>query len=152
MRLTHHGVFARVGRALGPSRAPFAPLSLAITAALVAIAGRADAQVGSANVPLPNVLLLLDTSGSFEHMIDGSSPEDTTPSPYNLNPNGNNNTALQQYANCETAWHAGVPALPNRWGVAVQALTGTVLNGQGSASRWTAPPDRYPDLELSRPR
>jgi type IV pilus assembly protein PilY1 len=105
------------------------------TILVAAVAGRADAQVGSANVPLPNVMLLLDTSGSFEHMIDGSNPEDTTAGPYNASVTGNNNPVTNMYANCETAWNtAGGPysALPNRWGVAVQALTGTVLDSAGN--------------------
>jgi type IV pilus assembly protein PilY1 len=110
-------------------------LALGVTAALVASAGRSDAQVGSANVPLPNVLLLLDTSGSFEHMIDGSNPEDTTAGPYNPNPHGNNDpTAVPPlYANCETAWNnvPQVAAVPNRWGIAMQALTGSILNNAG---------------------
>jgi type IV pilus assembly protein PilY1 len=103
---------------------------------LVAVERGADAQVGSANVPLPNVMLLLDTSGSFEHMIDGSNPEDTTAGPFNTNPTGNNDSVHHLYANCETAANAPggpYPALPNRWGIAVQALTGTFLNAQGSA-------------------
>jgi type IV pilus assembly protein PilY1 len=100
----------------------------------MASASPADAQVGSANVPLPNVLLLLDTSGSFEHMIDGSNPEDTSAGPYNANPTGNNNPATNLYANCETAWNHTPPvaAVPNRWGVAVQALTGTIVNAAGA--------------------
>jgi type IV pilus assembly protein PilY1 len=102
-----------------------APLALGVLAALVAASGSADAQVGSANVPLPNVLLLLDTSGSFEHMIDGSNPEDPS----------NNNTSVvpPQLANCEQAWQKGVPAVPNRWGHMMQALTGTVMNASGTA-------------------
>jgi type IV pilus assembly protein PilY1 len=131
MRQAHDDVSARMKRALRRGRAP---LALGVMAALVASAGRADAQVGSANVPLPNVMLLLDTSGSFEHMIDGSNPEDLGPGPYNTNPMGNNDTTNNLYANCETAWNQVPPvaAIPNRWGVAMQALTGTVLNAAGT--------------------
>ena len=131
MRQSHHGVFAQSRRAVGRSRAP---LALGVMAALIAASGRADAQVGSVNVPLPNVLILLDTSGSFEHMIDGSNPEDTTAGPYNSSPYGNNNTSVspQLLANCEDAWTAGVAAIPNRWGVEVQALTGSVLSADGT--------------------
>jgi type IV pilus assembly protein PilY1 len=66
----------------------------------------AGAQLGAANVPLPNVLLLQDTSGSFEYMIDGKTPE--TP--------GEGGTCIP-----------GTQSNPNRWGVAVQALTGNIL-------------------------
>ena len=72
----------------------------------------AFAQIGSSNVPLPNVMLLLDTSGSFEKMIDGTDPE----APAN-NPPLSLTTA---------ACTPGMPSLPNRWGVAVQALTGSI--------------------------
>src|SRR3984957_19681056 len=65
----------------------------------------ASAQLGAANVPLPNVLLLLDTSGSFEYMIDGNPPE-----------------TLGEGGTC----NPGVQSVPNRWGVAVQALTGNI--------------------------
>jgi type IV pilus assembly protein PilY1 len=65
----------------------------------------ANAQLGAANVPLPNVLLLLDTSGSFENMIDGNTPETA----------GENGTCTP-----------GTQSVPNRWGTAVQALTGNI--------------------------
>jgi type IV pilus assembly protein PilY1 len=68
-------------------------------------AGNAEAQVGNANVPLPNVLLLQDTSGSFEYMIDGNPPEKA----------GEGGTCSP-----------GVASNPNRWGVAVEALTGNI--------------------------
>ncbi len=119
MRQAHHGADLRTRRALLRTRVP---LAAGVIAALTAVAGRADAQVGSANVPLPNVLLLLDTSGSFEHMIDGSNPEDTANNPGGVPP---------VYANCELAWNAGVAATPNRWGVMVQALSGNILNSAG---------------------
>ncbi len=132
MRHAHQDVSTRPRRPLVRARAP---LALGVIAAFVAVAGSANAQVGSANVPLPNVMLLLDTSGSFEHMIDGSNPEDTTAGPFNTNAYGNNNYGVSppQLGNCEAAWAAGVPALPNRWGHVMQALTGTVLNAAGSA-------------------
>src|SRR6202044_2228223 len=57
--------------------------------------------------PLPNVMILLDTSGSFERMIDGSLPE--------ANANGGNN-----------ACQFGIQTTPNRWGTALQALTGDI--------------------------
>jgi len=121
MRHAHHGADVRTRRALRLSRAP---LALGVLAALVGTTQTAEAQVGSANVPLPNVLLLLDTSGSFEHMIDGSNPEDAA--------NNNATSTPPQYANCELAWKNNVAATPNRWGVELQALTGTVLNASNA--------------------
>jgi type IV pilus assembly protein PilY1 len=70
------------------------------------VAGSANAQLGTSNVPLPNVLLLQDTSGSFEYMIDGNLPE-----------------AAGEGGTCVP----GSASNPNRWGVAVQALTGNIL-------------------------
>jgi type IV pilus assembly protein PilY1 len=77
-------------------------------AALAAVlwTGDAEAQLGAANVPLPNVLLLQDTSGSFELMIDGNTPE-----------------TAGEGGTCSP----GTQSNPNRWGVAVQALTGNIL-------------------------
>jgi type IV pilus assembly protein PilY1 len=78
---------------------------LGVLATVLLFTGTADAQVGAANVPLPNVLLLQDTSGSFEYMIDGNPPEKA----------GEGGTCSP-----------GVQSNPNRWGVAVQALTGNI--------------------------
>lgn len=64
----------------------------------------ARAQAIDENPPLPNVLLLLDTSGSMERMIDGSYPEAV-----------NANKCVP-----------GTQTPPNRWGVALQALTGDI--------------------------
>jgi len=63
----------------------------------------ASAQLVDVNPPLPNTLILLDTSGSMEKMIDGTDPEASggTCSP-------------------------GVASAPNRWGIAMQSLTGDV--------------------------
>ncbi len=110
-----------------------ARLVLATSAgALATFGGRpAQAQLGAANTPLPNVLILLDTSGSFEHMIDGSNPED----PAN-NPIVSNGTNL--YAQCLAGagqfgnpnppggWTPQQGTIPNKWGTAVQALTGSI--------------------------
>jgi len=63
----------------------------------------ARAQQMDVNPPLPNVLILLDTSGSMEKMLDGQDPENES-------------------ATCSP----GVQSSPNRWGIAVQALTGSV--------------------------
>jgi type IV pilus assembly protein PilY1 len=79
--------------------------AFAFAVATLLVSESANAQLGAANVPLPNVLILLDTSGSFEYMIDGNTPE-------TLGENGTCNP--------------GVQSVPNRWGVAVQALTGNI--------------------------
>jgi type IV pilus assembly protein PilY1 len=84
----------------------WAPLGACAFAATLFLPRNADAQsLGAANVPLPNVLLLLDTSGSFENMIDGNTPETA----------GENGTCVP-----------GSASIPNRWGTAVQALTGSI--------------------------
>lgn len=58
------------------------------------------------NPPLPNVLLLIDTSGSMENMIDGKTPEASG-------------------ATCKP----GVQATPmNRWATLLSVLTGTIDN------------------------
>ncbi|MGH7272798.1 MAG: hypothetical protein ACREJ3_20400 [Polyangiaceae bacterium] len=55
-------------------------LTLAAVAASAEIASfspSARAQQVDTNPPLPNVLLMLDNSGSMERMIDGTLPEST---------------------------------------------------------------------------
>lgn len=65
----------------------------------------ARAQVaGTSSKPLPNVLLLVDTSGSMERMPDGSLPGATAGS----------------------ACAPGSASDPNRWGMLLQALTGNL--------------------------
>ncbi len=88
-----------------PSRLGLPLGAVALAAATFFVSERANAQLGAANVPLPNVLVLLDTSGSFEYMIDGNTPETA----------GENGTCVP-----------GSQSIPNRWGVAVQALTGNI--------------------------
>src|ERR1700760_2231123 len=86
--------------------------SLAIRAALVAGAGPIALPPGSAeaqldiNPPIPNVMLLVDTSGSMENMIDGTAPED--------------NAANRCVPNTATPM--------NRWSTLVSVLTGTIEN------------------------
>src|SRR5258706_14298207 len=84
--------------------------------------GLARAQQLDVNPPLPNVLLLIDNSGSMERMIDGSLPED--------NVGGTN----QCNVTCNTATPPActfgpTPTAPNRWSALLQALTGTPTNG-----------------------
>ena len=90
-------------------------------AALVLAGGSAHAQQIDINPPLPNVLLLIDNSGSMERMIDGTLPEG----------------AAQNSCNCDAVsgacnWNAQPP--PNRWGVMVQSLTGSFQNGYNCAA------------------
>lgn len=75
-------------------------LALAGLGAGCVLATSSDAraqQAGTANAPLPNVLLLVDTSGSMERMTDESLPTCTP----------------------------GTQSAPNRWGTLLQALTGS---------------------------
>lgn len=73
---------------------------------------------GTTNTPLPNVLLLIDTSGSMERMPDNSLPiEDHDPAAAP----GVKLTAAP-FNHCSP----GVESNPNRWGMLVQALTGNM--------------------------
>jgi type IV pilus assembly protein PilY1 len=94
------------------------PIALASGASTLLITESANAQIGAANVPLPDVLILLDTSGSFEKMIDGLDPED---------PSHNPSALTNLSAKCDTTRAlTGIATDPNRWGIAVQALTGDI--------------------------
>src|SRR5262245_7433585 len=63
----------------------------------------ASAQViGTAAKPIPDVLLLIDTSGSMERMPDNSMPS----------------------SNAASTCVPGQQSTPNRWGMLLQALTG----------------------------
>jgi len=67
--------------------------------ALVSVPSSARAQAGVSQRALPNVLLLVDTSGSMERMIDNTLPKD------NVNPqSGLQNTCVP-----------GTASNPNRW-------------------------------------
>ncbi len=83
--------------------------------ALLAISAVARAQQTDTNPPPPNVLILLDNSGSMERMIDGKLPE-----------------AEGNACNFDPVTGAAIPMAtppqPNRWGVLAQALTGTFQN------------------------
>ncbi len=85
------------------------------TVALLAIAPSARAQLQlDTNPPAPNVLILLDNSGSMERMIDGNTPE----------ADGN----ACNYDMTGKAIGSAVPPQPNRWASVLQALTGTFEN------------------------
>src|SRR6185295_14987512 len=70
--------------------------------------------VATSNQALPDVLLLLDTSGSMERMLDGSFPTD------------NKNPLLDPNGAATNICSPGNPSNPNRWGNLVQALTGNM--------------------------
>ncbi|MBV9950175.1 MAG: hypothetical protein JOZ69_25265, partial [Myxococcales bacterium] len=90
-------------------------------AALILAPASARAQQIDVNPPLPNVLLLIDNSGSMERMIDGSLPE---ASPQNTC----NCSAVD--GSCDFTRHPP----PNRWGILLQSLTGTFQNGYNCAA------------------
>src|SRR5689334_976655 len=92
-------------------------------AALAFVARDARAQQTDVNPPLPNALILLDTSGSMEKMIDGTDPGAQTGQ-------GFGQACTFKYDANNNIIQVGNPAVgsaPNRWGVALQALTGDVF-------------------------
>src|SRR5689334_20171153 len=78
--------------------------SFAALTAVLAASATADAQL-DVNPPLPNVMLLIDTSGSMENMIDGNSPESDG-----------------------AACVPGTASPMNRWATLVSVLTGSIQN------------------------
>jgi type IV pilus assembly protein PilY1 len=107
------------------------PVARSLTVASVGLAvfsaPAARAQQTDTNPPLPNVLLLLDNSGSMERMIDGTLPEDTPK-------NNCNCTEIPGNPPAATCIWAAQPASPNRWGVLTQALTGSLQGGYNCIS------------------
>src|SRR5678815_760942 len=79
-------------------------LPAATAGAALSIASAAHAQI-DITPPLPNVLLLIDTSGSMENMIDGTAPE---------------GSAAACTPNTTTPM--------NRWATLVSVLTGSIQN------------------------
>jgi type IV pilus assembly protein PilY1 len=109
------------------------------TAALAAVAllvatGDAGAQQTDTNPPLPNVLLLIDNSGSMERMIDGNTPETDPSTSLPATATGNNSCNCFESApgviSCPS-WSVGggVAAAPNRWNIVQTALTGSLQSG-----------------------
>jgi type IV pilus assembly protein PilY1 len=94
----------------------FAVTSLGLAGALFAPrSARAQLDVSP---PMPNVMVLLDTSGSMEKMTNGTDPE------------------ADAAARCVAygSTHPGTNTLPNRWGIAMQALTGDLSPGYSCIS------------------
>ena len=90
--------------------------SLLVTsvAAAAALSGGSAFAQSDINPPLPNVLLLLDTSGSMENMPNDKAPEDPS-----------NNPPL---AASTAACTPGVTTTPNKWATLVQVLSGDINN------------------------
>jgi hypothetical protein len=81
-----------------------------VSLTILGTSGDARAQIaGTTTRPLPNVLLLVDSSGSMERMADNSLPSDNRGSPTPTN-----------------VCSPGVESTPNRWGMLIQALTGNL--------------------------
>src|ERR1700722_2912115 len=108
-------------------------VALACAGALV-WASPAAAQPVDANPPLPDVMLLVDTSGSMELMMDGCN---TDTGLYADGSGGGccNGTIPCVSSSCapgcgtQTSFCDGVHAQPqNRWAAQVAALTGSYLN------------------------
>jgi type IV pilus assembly protein PilY1 len=95
--------------------------ALSAFAGLVLAPAIARAQQLDVNPPLPNVLLLIDNSGSMERMIDGTLPEANAATTCNCDPTT---------GACN--WNAQ-PA-PNRWGIMLQTMAGSFQNGYNCAA------------------
>jgi type IV pilus assembly protein PilY1 len=103
---------------VGMSRVVLRVLLGAAPIGLLCISTQAHAQIaGTTARPLPNVLLLVDTSGSMERMPDNSLPK------ANRNPADGSTLAAPATLNQCTP---GAPTNPNRWGMLLQALTGNL--------------------------
>ncbi|HTQ42639.1 MAG TPA: hypothetical protein VMI75_07750, partial [Polyangiaceae bacterium] len=113
----------RTVRSLAPLALGGAPLL-----ALLFTADTARAQQVDTNPPLPNVMLLIDNSGSMERMIDGNTPE-TDPNP--ATPSGTNqcNCVGNGPDHAPTCNWTSTPPAPNRWNILQTAMTGSLTNG-----------------------
>jgi type IV pilus assembly protein PilY1 len=102
-----------------------------LTALVVGWSTSASAQQVDTNPPVPNVLILLDNSGSMERMINGNPPEnDPNPS----TPSGTNqcncvDNGAGTAPTCNFA--AGASPTPNRWATVQQAFTGSLAQVSG---------------------
>ena len=96
---------ARNSRAVAARRFALLGAIGAVSLTVLGTSGDARAQIAGTNQrPLPNVLLLVDSSGSMERMPDNSLPS----------------------ASAASTCSKGVASLPNRWGMLLQALTGNL--------------------------
>jgi type IV pilus assembly protein PilY1 len=85
-------------------------------------AAPARAQQQDINPPKPNVLLLVDNSGSMERMIDGSLPEDTASNTCDVTCSGSGSSTTCSFG-------TGNPPNPNRWNILLNTLVGSATNG-----------------------
>jgi type IV pilus assembly protein PilY1 len=85
--------------------------ALALLGATASFIATRDVHAQTTQKPMPNVLLLVDTSGSMERMTDNSLPSANV---------GVTAGGLQNICN------PGTESNPNRWGMLVQALTGNM--------------------------
>ena len=120
-----------------PLRAHLVRRTLAATcigAGCVSVAGGASAQPLDANPPLPDVMLLVDTSGSMELLMDGCN---TDTGLYSDGTGGGTcNGTIPNVGT--TAYCDGVTArTPNRWGTEVAALTGDFVNSSAGGSAYS---------------
>lgn len=81
------------------------------------------AQQIDVNPPLPNTLILLDTSGSMEMMLDGNPPESEGQACYWKY---SGTSVIKNPAQTNSLVTPATGTTPNRWGIAVQSLTGDV--------------------------
>jgi type IV pilus assembly protein PilY1 len=110
-----------------------------VGAGSLASAGSAAAQPIDSTPPLPDVLLLLDSSGSMELMMDGCNT-DTGLYPDGSGGGNCNGTIPCVGAACATkvTYCDGVtPRSPNRWAAQVAALTGSFLNSSNSGTAYS---------------
>ena len=99
---------------IGVSRLVLRSLLGATALGALCTSGDANAQIAGTTVrPVPNVLLLVDNSGSMERMVDNSLPSQ------NRNP-------VTGAFDATNACAPGSPTNPNRWGMLIQALTGNL--------------------------
>ncbi len=96
-------------------------VGLLSTVGVCATPSLAFAQQTDTNPPLPNVLLLLDNSGSMERMIDGTLPENSAVNTCDCDP-----------VTGVCAWSSSIT--PNRWGQMTQSMTGNFINGYHCAA------------------
>jgi len=104
---------------------------LALTLGVGGGGREALAQQLDVNPPLPDVLLLVDNSGSMERMIDGTNPEDSTENACDISncivTAGTPPTTACTVASRLAPLTTSPPA--NRWNNVIQALTGTPSAG-----------------------
>jgi type IV pilus assembly protein PilY1 len=126
MRRQHHHIRGH--------SAPKGLVGIGACACALVFAGGAQAQQNDINPPLPDVMLLLDTSGSMELMMDGCNP-DTGQYP---DGSGLGTTGSPTWCNAPVPtpspaggkWCDGASLRPmNRWQAQVAALTGSYPGG-----------------------